>query len=78
MPNYSSNKTAWPTKNLFVGGAPSRPFQMIGVATRTKTTVTQGAPTIKAAKAFKAGFDLCESKEPADADKSAPEPTDGE
>jgi len=27
--HYSSSKTAWPTKNLFVGGGPSRPFHQI-------------------------------------------------
>ena len=48
MPRYSSNKSSWPTKNLFMGGGLSRPFHRIGLAA-PKQNFSVG-PTIRASK----------------------------
>jgi len=53
MPNYSSSKSAWPTKNLFVGGGPSRPMNRISVKMGAPTSfypLKRSGPTVKSAK----------------------------
>ena len=53
MAYFSSSKNAWPTKNLFIGGGPSRPLNRISITVTKPKTGIQIGPTVKAAKKVK-------------------------